>query len=78
MYHHLSVDGLGIADEIPGLVFPVIGMPKLTTRMVARFATYRATRGRPSRVFGTDASPSVSESTRWWPPIPEVTQDGLT
>jgi len=37
MYDHLSVDGLGIADEIPGPVFPVIGMPKLTTRMVARF-----------------------------------------
>ncbi len=36
MYDHLSVDGLGIADEIPGPVFPVIGMPKLTTRMVAR------------------------------------------
>ena len=37
MYDHLSVDGLGIADEIPGPVFRVIGMPKLTTRMVARF-----------------------------------------
>jgi DNA (cytosine-5)-methyltransferase 1 len=32
----LGVDGLGIADRIPGPDFPATGMPKLTTRMVAR------------------------------------------
>lgn len=32
----LGVDGLGIADEVPGPAFPVAGMPKLTVRMVAR------------------------------------------
>jgi DNA (cytosine-5)-methyltransferase 1 len=35
-WRDLGVDGLGIANEIPGPEFPVIGMPKLTTRMVAR------------------------------------------
>lgn len=32
----LGVDGLGIADEPPGPEFPSNGMPRLTTRMVAR------------------------------------------
>jgi len=32
----LGVDGLGIANEAPGLDFPVRQLPKLTTRMVAR------------------------------------------
>jgi DNA (cytosine-5)-methyltransferase 1 len=32
----LGVDGLGIANEPPGPDFPEDGMPKLTTRMVAR------------------------------------------
>ena len=32
----LGVDGLGIADEAPGPDFPHGGLPKLTTRMVAR------------------------------------------
>ncbi len=32
----LGVDGLGIADEIPGPGFPVTGLPRLTVRMVAR------------------------------------------
>jgi DNA (cytosine-5)-methyltransferase 1 len=32
----LGVDGLGIADEVPGPAFPVTGLPKLTVRMVAR------------------------------------------
>jgi DNA (cytosine-5)-methyltransferase 1 len=35
-WRQLGVDGLGIADEAPGPGFPVAGMPKLTTRMVAR------------------------------------------
>jgi DNA (cytosine-5)-methyltransferase 1 len=35
-WRELGVDGLGIANEIPGLEFPANGMPKLTTRMVAR------------------------------------------
>jgi DNA (cytosine-5)-methyltransferase 1 len=35
-WRELGVDGLGIANEIPGPAFPVTGMPKLTTRMVAR------------------------------------------
>lgn len=35
-WRQLGVDGLGIADEAPGPDFPVAGMPKLTTRMVAR------------------------------------------
>ncbi len=32
----LGVDGLGIANEVPPADFPVNGVPKLTTRMVAR------------------------------------------
>ncbi len=32
----LGVDGLGIADQVPGPDFPVTGLPKLTTAMVAR------------------------------------------
>lgn len=32
----LRVDGLGVANEAPGSDFPVIGMPRLTVRMVAR------------------------------------------
>lgn len=32
----LGVDGLGIANEAPGPDFPADGLPKLTTRMVAR------------------------------------------
>jgi DNA (cytosine-5)-methyltransferase 1 len=32
----LGVDGLGIADDAPGPDFPAAGLPKLTTRMVAR------------------------------------------
>jgi DNA (cytosine-5)-methyltransferase 1 len=35
-WRELGVDGLGIANEIPGPTFPAGGMPKLTTRMVAR------------------------------------------
>ena len=35
-WRELRVDGLGIADEPPGPDFPLTGMPKLTTRMVAR------------------------------------------
>lgn len=32
----LGVDGTGIANEAPGPDFPIDGLPKLTTRMVAR------------------------------------------
>jgi DNA (cytosine-5)-methyltransferase 1 len=32
----LGVDGMGIADEPPGPLFDIFGMPKLTTRMTAR------------------------------------------
>jgi DNA (cytosine-5)-methyltransferase 1 len=32
----LGVDGLGVADEAPGPDFPAHGLPRLTTRMVAR------------------------------------------
>lgn len=35
-WKELGVDGLGIANEPPGPDFPAAGMPKLTTRMVAR------------------------------------------
>jgi DNA (cytosine-5)-methyltransferase 1 len=35
-WRELGVDGLGIADEVPGPEFPATGMPKLTVRMVAR------------------------------------------
>ena len=35
-WRELGVDGLGIANEVPGPEFPVNGVPKLTTRMVAR------------------------------------------
>ena len=35
-WRELGVDGLGIADEVPGPEFPETGMPKLTVRMVAR------------------------------------------
>jgi DNA (cytosine-5)-methyltransferase 1 len=35
-WRKLGVDGLGIADEIPGPDFPAGRMPKLTVRMVAR------------------------------------------
>jgi DNA (cytosine-5)-methyltransferase 1 len=35
-WRELGVDGLGIADETPGLDHPVHQMPKLTVRMVAR------------------------------------------
>ncbi len=35
-WRELGVDGLGIANEVPGPEFPANGMPKLTTRMVAR------------------------------------------
>lgn len=32
----LGVDGMGIADEPPGPLFDIFGMPKLTARMTAR------------------------------------------
>jgi DNA (cytosine-5)-methyltransferase 1 len=32
----LGVDGMGIANEPPGPLFDIFGMPKLTTRMTAR------------------------------------------
>jgi hypothetical protein len=35
-WRELGVDGIGIADEAPGPDFPRDGIPKLTTRMVAR------------------------------------------
>ena len=35
-WRQLGVDGLGIADEAPGALFPVGAAPRLTTRMVAR------------------------------------------
>jgi DNA (cytosine-5)-methyltransferase 1 len=35
-WRKLGVDGLGIADDVPGPDFPVTGLPKLTNRMVAR------------------------------------------
>jgi DNA (cytosine-5)-methyltransferase 1 len=35
-WRRLGVNGLGLADEVPGPDFPVDGMPKLTVRMVAR------------------------------------------
>ena len=35
-WKELGVDGLGIADEIPGADYPADKMPKLTVRMVAR------------------------------------------
>ena len=35
-WRELGVDGLGIADNPPGLDFPVDQPPKLTIRMVAR------------------------------------------
>ena len=35
-WRELGVDGLGIANEAPGPDFPIDGLPRLTTRMVAR------------------------------------------
>jgi len=35
-WKQLGVDGLGIADDIPGPDYPIEKMPKLTVRMVAR------------------------------------------
>jgi DNA (cytosine-5)-methyltransferase 1 len=35
-WKELGVDGLGIADDIPGPTFPIGRLPKLTVRMVAR------------------------------------------
>jgi DNA (cytosine-5)-methyltransferase 1 len=35
-WRELGVDGLGLADDIPGADYPVSKMPKLTVRMVAR------------------------------------------
>lgn len=35
-WRNLGVAGLGIADQVPGPDFPVTGLPKLTTAMVAR------------------------------------------
>ena len=35
-WRSLGVDGLGIADSVPGPSFPATGLPKLTVRMVAR------------------------------------------
>jgi DNA (cytosine-5)-methyltransferase 1 len=35
-WRELGVDGLGIANEAPGPDFPLDGLPRLTTRMVAR------------------------------------------
>lgn len=35
-WKELGVDGLGIADDIPGPAFPIGQLPKLTVRMVAR------------------------------------------
>jgi DNA (cytosine-5)-methyltransferase 1 len=37
----LGVDGLGIADEPPGEVFPDEGMPRLTARMIARIQGFK-------------------------------------
>jgi DNA (cytosine-5)-methyltransferase 1 len=36
----LAVDGLGIADEAPGLSFPLNGNPRLTVRMAARIQSF--------------------------------------
>jgi DNA (cytosine-5)-methyltransferase 1 len=35
-WRSLGVDGLGVADSVPGPLFPPGGLPKLTVRMVAR------------------------------------------
>ncbi len=36
----LGVDGMGIANEVPGADFPVDGFPRLTVRMVARLQSF--------------------------------------
>jgi DNA (cytosine-5)-methyltransferase 1 len=39
-WRELGVDGLGIANEAPGPDFPRDGLPRLTTRMVARLQSF--------------------------------------
>lgn len=39
-WRKLGVDGLGIADAAPNAHFPVNGLPRLTTRMVARLQSF--------------------------------------
>lgn len=39
-WRRLGVDGLGIADAAPDSLFPVDGLPRLTTRMVARIQSF--------------------------------------
>jgi DNA (cytosine-5)-methyltransferase 1 len=39
-WRKLGVDGLGIADAAPDAHFPVNGLPRLTTRMVARLQSF--------------------------------------
>jgi DNA (cytosine-5)-methyltransferase 1 len=39
-WKELGVDGLGIANEVPGPDYPVGSMPKLTVRMVARLQSF--------------------------------------
>lgn len=39
-WRELGVDGMGIADEAPDEKFPETGLPRLTTRMVARIQSF--------------------------------------
>ena len=39
-WEKLGVDGLGVADEPPGVDFPLDGLPRLTVRMAARIQAF--------------------------------------
>jgi DNA (cytosine-5)-methyltransferase 1 len=39
-WRNLSVDGLGVADAAPDVLFPEAGLPRLTVRMVARLQSF--------------------------------------
>jgi DNA (cytosine-5)-methyltransferase 1 len=74
----LGVDGLGIANEPPGLEFPIRQLPKLTTRMVARIQgfpdtwTFSGRKTAAYRQVGNAFPPPVARA------LGEAIRDALT
>jgi len=72
-WRELGVDGLGIADDIPGPAFPATGMPKLTIRMVARL------QGFPDswKFFGRKTAAYRQVGNAFPPPVAKALGDAI-